>query len=538
MSKQRRSMVVLAVATMVVAAGVGAALALVTGRNSSSASATNNPVLDPGTPISGRAVNFTLTDQFGRSVSLSDFRGKVVILAFNDPVCTTVCPLTTTAMLEAKALLGNAASRVELLGVGANPTATAVKWVRDYSRVHGMTDKWHFLTGALPELKRVWKTYGIEARVVHGLIDHTPALYVITPRGTLSRLYLTQMSYASVDQLGQELAQNASRLLPGHPAVPSVTTYNQIPAIDPGTPVRLPRAGGGSVRLGPGDESRLVLFFDTWDSEVTNLGARLDSLDRYQRAAARGRLPALVAVDEGSVEPSASALPRFLRRLPHPLSYPVATDRSGRVGDGYRVQDEPWLELLSPAGEFLWYRDLSTAGWPTSGALVKQVRYALAHAPKPNLQSDTGGQLAGSPTALQALHAQAGQLLSSALDARLRALHGYPIVINAWASWCTPCQQEFGLFASASLRYGRKVAFLGADTDDSAGSARTFLKHHPVSYPSYETTIAALGSLASVEGLPTTIFINRAGKVVDVHTGQYTSQSTLDGDIQSYSLGR
>ena len=38
-------------------------------------------------------------------------------------------------------------------------------------------------------------------------------------------------------------------------------------------------------------------------------------------------------------------------------------------------------------------------------------------------------------------------------------------------------------------------------------------------------------------GLPTTIFVSSTGKLVYVHTGQYDSQGTLDGDIQSYALG-
>jgi cytochrome oxidase Cu insertion factor (SCO1/SenC/PrrC family)/thiol-disulfide isomerase/thioredoxin len=493
----------------------------------------HNSALDPGTPLRGPAPDFTLTDQFGRSVSLSSYRGKVVILAFNDPVCTTVCPLTTTAMVEAKSLLGNAASRVQLLGVAANPTATAVRWVRAYSQVHQMTSRWHFLTGPLPRLKRVWKAYGIEARALRGQIDHTPALYVIDPRGRLSRLYVTQMSYASVEQLGQELAVNASRLLPGHPRVRPVTTYNQVPLIDPGTPVTLPRAGGGSVRLGPSSSAHLLLFFDTWDQEVTDLGAHLQALDRYQSLADRERLPVLSAIDEGSVEPSASALPRLLHGLR--LNYPVAIDHSGRVADGYRVQDEPWLELISPAGEFLWYHDVSVGGWPALDALVSKVRYALAHAPKSHLPG--ASQLAGSPAALQALHQQAGQLLGPGLEARLHALRGYPIVINAWASWCTPCQAEFHLFGAASLRYGRQVAFLGADTNDSSGNARAFLKQHPISYPSYQTSISALSTLAAIEGLPTTIFVNRSGKVVDVHTGQYAALQTLESDIRSFALG-
>jgi len=59
------------------------------------------------------------------------------------------------------------------------------------------------------------------------------------------------------------------------------------------------------------------------------------------------------------------------------------------------------------------------------------------------------------------LHQEADQLLGnqSALAARIQALGGYPVVINAWASWCDPCRLELGLFAAASVRYGRQVAF-------------------------------------------------------------------------------
>jgi cytochrome oxidase Cu insertion factor (SCO1/SenC/PrrC family) len=115
-----------------------------------------------------------LTDQFGKRVSLHSLHGKVVVLSFNDPECTTICPLTTTAVLQAKKVLGSAASQVALVGVGANPEATKLKWVRDDSRVHGMLHKWRFLTGSLAELKRVWRAYYVAATVVNGSIDDTP----------------------------------------------------------------------------------------------------------------------------------------------------------------------------------------------------------------------------------------------------------------------------------------------------------------------------------------------------------------------------
>src|SRR5690348_15441417 len=239
----------------------------------------SNPYLDPGTQLSGRAPDFTLSDESGVPVSLHSFRGKVVILAFNDSECTTICPLTTSAMVDAKAKLGSAGSRVQLLGIDANPTATAVKDVRSYSELHGMVHQWHFLTGTLPALKRVWKAYKIDVAIEQGQIDHTPALFVIAPDGRLARLYLTQQSYAAVGQLGQLLAQEASRLLPDHPRVQSNLSYAHITGISPTVSEVVARSGGGGLTLGPGRVPRLYLFFATWDSEVSDLAGALEALN-------------------------------------------------------------------------------------------------------------------------------------------------------------------------------------------------------------------------------------------------------------------
>jgi cytochrome oxidase Cu insertion factor (SCO1/SenC/PrrC family)/thiol-disulfide isomerase/thioredoxin len=495
--------------------------------------------LDPGTPLDAPAPNFTLTDELGRQVSLRSFRGRVVILGFADSKCTTVCPLTTAAMVAAKRMLGAAGSQVQLLGVNANPAATSIRDVRTYSSLHGMLGKWRFLTGSRAQLQHVWKAYHVAAEIQAGQIDHTPALYVIDPAGRERKLYLTVMAYDAVSQLGQLLAQEASRLLPGHPRVHSSLSYSQIPGISPATRTVAPRAGGGTVKLGASGRPRLYLFFATWDQQVSDLSKQMDALNRYATAAARERLAALTAVDEGSVEPSPHALERFRNGLTHPLSYPVAVDQSGRIADGYEVQDSPWYVLISGKGKFLWYYDISVGGWPSTPELIARVQAALAHAGKPPTDAAIGQELTDSPAPLAALHQQASLLLGhqSAFNTRLHALRGYPVVINAWASWCIPCRKEFGLFALASARYGRRVAFLGANTEDSPGDAHAFLIQHPVSYPSYQTTTSGLRPLAPIAGLPTTIFINPAGKVVYVHTGQYETQGTLDQDIQTYALG-
>jgi cytochrome oxidase Cu insertion factor (SCO1/SenC/PrrC family)/thiol-disulfide isomerase/thioredoxin len=531
---------IVAAAALAVAIVLGATLTAGPQAPALGGSLATNPDIDPGTPLSGPAPNFTLTDQFGRPVSLDSFRGKAVVLAFNDSECTTVCPLTTTAMLDAKAMLGAAGSQVQLLGINANPTAIAVKDVRSYSEVHGMVHQWHFLTGSLPQLKRVWSSYKIAVEIEQGQIDHTPALYVISPRGTLARLYLTQMVYAAVPQLGQLLAQELSKLLPGRPRVNSDLSYAQIPGIGPGHRASAPRAGGGTVSLGANGSPRLYLFFASWDQEVMNLSAQLETLARYQAAAASSGLPALTAVDEGSLEPSPGALDQVLSKLPRPLPYPVAIDRTGRIADGYEVQDEPWLVLTSGTGRLLWYYDISAGGPITRAYLTRQIRAALARAPGAPSTAIVQEELAGSPARLAAIHQQADRLLGGepSLAARIRALRGYPVVINVWGSWCGPCRAEFGLLANASAFYGRSVAFLGADVGDSPGDAEAFMTQHPVSYPSYQMNPSNLTAIVpqGIAGTPSTIYINRAGKLVWVHTGQYLTQGSLDGDVQTYAL--
>ncbi|MFZ0384334.1 MAG: redoxin domain-containing protein [Solirubrobacteraceae bacterium] len=528
-----------ALAALVGAAALAAVL--VVGLLSRPASSSNalafNPALDPGSVLSGRpAPGFTLSDQSGRSVSLRSFHGKVTLLDFNDSECTTICPLTTTAMLDAKRMLGPAGKEVQLLGVDANPKATAIDDVLSYTQLHGLTGRWQFLTGPLGQLRHVWHVYGIQASIQRGQISHTPALYVIDRQGRLRRLYMTQQSYAAVGQFGQILAREVSSLLPGHPAVRSHLSYRPVASIPPPRSVTLPRAGGGRVALGPG-KPRLYLFFDTWDREVTSIAGELDALNAYSTHAAAAHLPALTAVDEGSVEPSPSALPSFLRQLPHRLRYPVAIDTTGRVADGYEVQGEPWLVLTNGAGKIVWYDAVGTSRWPTLTRLRTEVRSALTGRAR---QPTTATALIGSPAPLARLHAQASRLIGSelALQARIRALRGYPIVVNAWESYCQPCQKEFGLFANASVQYGRQVAFLGVDANDTPGDARVFLREHHVSYPSYPTSTADLGKLVpgGVEGFPTTIYIDRTGRIVNVHDGQYESQGTLDADLGRYAV--
>jgi cytochrome oxidase Cu insertion factor (SCO1/SenC/PrrC family) len=336
----------------------------------------DNPNLDLGSSLGMRpAPDFRLMNQFGQPMSLSQFRGKVVMVSFEDSECTTVCPLTTQSMLEAKQLLGAAGEKVQLLGVDANPDATSVADVLAYSRAHGMVNQWDFLTGPLSQLKAAWGAYDIAVQIEKGQIDHTPALFVIDQQGRERKLYLTQMAYSSIGQSAQVLADEVASLLPDHPHVASQQSLASISGQGPTDHLTLPSAesAGGTIALGPG-KPRLVVFFVTWLSEVSDLKSELISANAYAAAARRDGLPQLAAVDETVVEPSAQTVRSYLQNLGTSLSYPVALDTTGRVADGYGVQDQPWFTLVSASGQVLWSHD----GWLAPSALEAAAKHAVS----------------------------------------------------------------------------------------------------------------------------------------------------------------
>ncbi len=352
--------------------------------NSSSAGAINLNI-DPGTPLQGQpAPNFTLSNQFGKPVSLSQFRGKVVVLAFVDSECTSICPLTTTSMLQAMGMLGTHALGVQLIGIDANPIATSVADVSAYSAAHGMTNRWDFLTGTQARLSAVWHHYNVYVAAVHGNIDHEPAVYVIGPRGDERMAFLTQMDYASVTQEAQLLADSVARLLPGHPRTARPVSLQSIPGTGPRIRLSLPAVGGKTspttVQIGPG-HPHLFVFFATWLQETSKLTAQLSALNSYTTMARQHGWPTLVAVDEGVTEPSRGALAGLLLHLTTHLDYPVTVDTTGRLAAGYGVQNLPCTVLTSAAGHIL-LTNQNYTGWPPISGLEAAVSQAEAAAPR------------------------------------------------------------------------------------------------------------------------------------------------------------
>jgi thiol-disulfide isomerase/thioredoxin len=154
---------------------------------------------------------------------------------------------------------------------------------------------------------------------------------------------------------------------------------------------------------------------------------------------------------------------------------------------------------------------------------------------------DYANALAGAPAPLARLYAQGNRLLPGGVGAyeeRLAELRGHPAVVNVWASWCGPCRFEFPYFQQIAAEYGKRVAFLGIDSQDSHDAARTFLSEAPVPYPSYTDPDEKLAeSVGAGLGLPDTAFYDRRGRLVHLKQGPYDSRAELRADVQSYALG-
>jgi cytochrome c biogenesis protein CcmG/thiol:disulfide interchange protein DsbE len=124
---------------------------------------------------------------------------------------------------------------------------------------------------------------------------------------------------------------------------------------------------------------------------------------------------------------------------------------------------------------------------------------------------------------LAALEPAAGKSTLSLSDFK-----GKAIVLNFWASWCTPCKEELPLLESTWKQMqaqGKNVIVIGIDYQESSSAATSFLLQNGVTYPA---ALDASGSVASTYGitsLPDTFFINRNGIVVSKELREITAQT-------------
>jgi len=188
----RRSIAAASFRTVISVGALGLVILGVAPMAAAQASRTADPVLaeaisGSAAPLNFPAKGFTLTDQHGRTVSLASLRGKVVLLTFLDPVCTTDCPLIAQEFRQAGQLLGAASRQVELVAIVANPIYHQLAYTRAFDRQEDLTQvpNWLYLTGSVPQLQQVWKDYAIAALILPAgsMISHPDVAFIIDRAG-------------------------------------------------------------------------------------------------------------------------------------------------------------------------------------------------------------------------------------------------------------------------------------------------------------------------------------------------------------------
>ena len=108
---------------------------------------------------------------------------------------------------------------------------------------------------------------------------------------------------------------------------------------------------------------------------------------------------------------------------------------------------------------------------------------------------------------------------------RLSDHRGKVVLVNFWATWCTPCRRETPDLVKVAQQYGpRGVAFVGVSMDDQPkNAAPAFVSHYGIPYPVLVPDSGfTLGN--AIEALPTTLLVDRNGRLAKAYTGAVTAE--------------
>jgi peroxiredoxin len=105
-------------------------------------------------------------------------------------------------------------------------------------------------------------------------------------------------------------------------------------------------------------------------------------------------------------------------------------------------------------------------------------------------------------------------------DVSLAQYRGQVVMINFWASWCGPCRQEMPLLEGIYKKYrGAGFTMLGVNVEPDSKAADEWLKQTPVSFPILYDRDSKVSKLYDVAGMPSTVIIDRSGKLRMLHRG-------------------
>ena len=108
-----------------------------------------------------------------------------------------------------------------------------------------------------------------------------------------------------------------------------------------------------------------------------------------------------------------------------------------------------------------------------------------------------------------------GELLSGEGSLGLADLEGKPAVINFWASWCAPCEDEAPMLREAHEAYGDRVHIVGIDIKDGRTDALEFVERHELTYPSVRDEDGGIYDAYGLTGQPETFFVDENGLILE-----------------------
>ncbi len=133
-----------------------------------------------------------LRNYLGQPVTLSEYRGKAVLVTFLYANCPTVCPLIASNLRVALNMLGRRASEVQVIAVSVDPRGDTPANVARFVSEHGMAGRMQYLIGSAAELAPSWAAWHVGSTREVGqpdLVAHSALVYGISASGTLTTIY-------------------------------------------------------------------------------------------------------------------------------------------------------------------------------------------------------------------------------------------------------------------------------------------------------------------------------------------------------------
>jgi protein SCO1/2 len=128
-----------------------------------------------------KAANFTLTNQYGHRVTLSQDRGHVVVLTWIHSLCKNDCPFMVWQIKGALNDLPDHGRSVRVIGVTVEPRQDTPARRRKFVADHEMNGRMQYVSGSLKAMRRVWKAYGIQP--VTPKADHSAFVFLVSRNG-------------------------------------------------------------------------------------------------------------------------------------------------------------------------------------------------------------------------------------------------------------------------------------------------------------------------------------------------------------------